>query len=273
VAERIDQIQTAWLETGDYRTYYRSAGQGDLLVLLHGAGGEASLFDGVLTLLAEDYRVAAPDLLGHGRTEGPGGFYTARAYGRWLAAFLGGLGPGPADIIGHSLGGAIALRFGASYPDRVRRLAVVNSISLGAPNIRSTLRLLEAMFSSSDERVLELVGKVMLYQGDQAADGPQTSVMLDLESMPRGPKGFAWMLARTWRLGLPVSDRLLERITAPVMVMWGEGDRYFPAAHARRAQRRLRNAELKLIPRAGHAPFLEQPRFFAAALRAFMPPG
>jgi len=261
------------LETGDYRTCYRSAGQGNLLVLLHGAGGEASLFDGVLVLLAEEYRVAAPDLLGHGRTEGPGGFFTASAYCRWLAAFLDGLGTGPADIVGNSLGGAIALRFGASYPDRVRRLAVVDSISLGAPSFRSTLRLLEAMFSRSNERVLDLVGKVMLYQGNRAEDVKQTSFMLDLGAMPKGLKGFAWMLARTWRLGLPVSNRLLGKISAPVMVMWGEGDRYFPAAHARRAQSRLRNAELKLIPRAGHAPFLEQPRFFANALRAFMPPG
>jgi len=256
------------VESDGYRTRIRSAGQGRPLVLLHGAGGDGSLFDGSLELLAGSRRVIAPDMLGHGSTTGPLGGFTPGAYCRWLRSFLDEIAPGPVDLAGHSLGGALAVRFAARYPERVRRLVLIDSIALGAPDLRSTLLLLVATFSRDRDRKNELVAQVMLYR-PTARSQPAWTTLVSVP-MPHGLGGFGWMLARTWSLALPVRNRVLAAIRCPVLILWAEGDRYFPHAHARRALRHIPVASKRLLPEAGHAPFLEQPGLFAAEVAEFL---
>ena len=260
-----ETIETGELSAGEYCTHFRCAGRGAPLVLLHGAGGDGSLFDPVLGPLAGTRRVVAPDLLGHGSTKGPSQGYTVGGYCRWLGSFLKNIATEPVDLAGHSLGGAIALRFAARNPDAIRRLVLVDSIALGVPSLHTTLVLLGAVFSRHEKCVQELVARAIFYGGVQDARQLMASA-----SIPHGAGGFLWMYSRTWSAALPIASRVLNRITAPTMILWGQQDRYFPVRHAKRAVRCIPGVKLQVIPFAGHLPFLEQPEPFCGALEEFL---
>jgi len=255
---------------GPYRTFYISAGMGEPLLLLHGAGGDSSIFQHTIAQLARNHTVIAPDIIGHGRTEGPTVGYSESLYSYWLDGFLSAIGLEAADLVGHSLGGAIALRFAYNHPEQVIHLVLVNTISLGFPSLLATLYLLLAMFSPRKQLALDLVGRVM-FSGPKRNRREMTARFLSTnDSIPKGIRGFLWMLARTWGVSWPAPRRMLRGLRAPVLLVWGEADRYIPLSHARRGVRFIPHSQLSLIPKAGHAPFLERPEEFNDLLLSYL---
>jgi pimeloyl-ACP methyl ester carboxylesterase len=261
------QVDHAWAESGRIKTHFISAGSGDPLILLHGAGGDGSNFTSIIPELAISRTVIAPDLPGHGRSDGLDGLYTVAVYLRWLDAFIDSVVEAPVELIGHSMGGSLALRYASQHPDKVKRLVLVDSIALGLPDLSATLKLLVAVFTPDEVRSRDRMGEVM-FAGDATKRRAMVAAFLGPEASPqRGMRGFLWMFSRTWHLAAPISDRLLKRLQIPVLILWGDSDTYFSQAHARRAQRLIPRSWLALIPNAGHAPFLEQPEQFLAQLK------
>src|SRR5215204_4141506 len=114
-----------------HRITYRTAGEGPLIVLIHGITGNSEQWDDVMRLLSERYTVLAPDLLGHGQSAKPRGDYSLGAYGVSIRDLLIVLGHRRATVVGHSLGGGIAMQFAYEYPVFAERLVVVSSGGLG----------------------------------------------------------------------------------------------------------------------------------------------
>src|SRR4051794_25081331 len=114
-----------------HRVSYRRAGWGPLLVLIHGITGSSDTWLDVIEPLAERYTVVAPDLLGHGQSAKPRGDYSLGAYASGLRDLLTALGHDRATIVGHSLGGGIAMQFAYQYVERCERLALVGSGGVG----------------------------------------------------------------------------------------------------------------------------------------------
>src|SRR5579859_2737291 len=123
-----------------HRVSYRTAGDGDDVVLLiHGIVGCADQWDQVAPLLAERYTVIAPDLLGHGQSAKPRGDYSLGAYAASVRDLLVALGHRRATVVGHSLGGGVAMQFAYEYPPFAERLVLVSSGGLG-PEVHLILR-------------------------------------------------------------------------------------------------------------------------------------
>ncbi|TMB21580.1 MAG: alpha/beta fold hydrolase, partial [Deltaproteobacteria bacterium] len=114
-----------------HRIAYRTAGSGPVLLLIHGIAGSSATWDDVLPWLAERYCVVAPDLLGHGGSAKPRGDYSLGAYASGLRDLLGALGHERASVVGHSLGGGVAMQFAYQFPERCERLVLVSSGGLG----------------------------------------------------------------------------------------------------------------------------------------------
>src|SRR2546421_3054357 len=115
-----------------HRVSYRTAGEGDSVVLLiHGIVGCAKQWDPVARILAEHYTVLAPDLLGHGESAKPRGDYSLGAYAASVRDVLVALGHRRATVVGHSLGGGVAMQFAYEYPPFAERLVLVSSGGLG----------------------------------------------------------------------------------------------------------------------------------------------
>src|SRR3954465_7823670 len=137
-----------------HRVVYRTAGSGGPVVLLiHGITGSAKQWDEIVPALAERYTVVAPDLLGHGESAKPRGDYSLGAYAAGVRDLLIALGPRRAPVVGHSLGGGVAMQFAYEYPPFAERLVLVSSGGIG----REVHPLLRAASLPGSEIVLPLI--------------------------------------------------------------------------------------------------------------------
>src|SRR5881628_872710 len=136
-----------------HRITYRTAGNGPLVLLIHGITGSSATWDEVLPWLAERYSVLAPDLLGHGGSAKPRGDYSLGAYASGIRDLLGVLGFDRATVVGHSLGGGIAMQAAYQFPEYVERLVLVSSGGLG----REVSPILRAATLPGSELVLGLI--------------------------------------------------------------------------------------------------------------------
>src|SRR6187200_259079 len=114
-----------------HRVSYRTAGRGPVLLLLHGITNSSQTWQHVAPLLSERFTLIAPDLLGHGESATPRGDYSLGAHASGARDLLTALGHDHVTVIGHSLGGGIAMQFAYQFPERCERLVLVSSGGLG----------------------------------------------------------------------------------------------------------------------------------------------
>jgi pimeloyl-ACP methyl ester carboxylesterase len=264
------------------RVTYRAAGKGDLIVLIHGITGNSEQWDQVMRLLAERYTLLAPDLLGHGQSAKPRGDYSLGAYAASIRDLLIALGHRRATVIGHSLGGGVAMQFAYEYPVFCERLALVSSGGLG-PEVHPLLR---AATLPGAELVLPLIAHSRLTAVGggigQALARLGLEAGSDLAEMARGYASLADGDARQAFLhtlravidprGQRVSatDRLYLSALMPSLVIWGKDDPLIPVQHADIAHRAMPGSRLEVFDDAGHFPFLHDPIRFAQVVAEFI---
>src|SRR4051794_40778859 len=136
-----------------HRVSYRRSGWGPVVVLIHGITGSSMTWEEVMEPLAERYTVVAPDLLGHGESAKPRGDYSLGAYASGIRDLLAAIGHDRATVVGHSLGGGVAMQMAYQFPERVERMVLVSSGGLG----REVHMLLRAAVLPGSELVLPLL--------------------------------------------------------------------------------------------------------------------
>ncbi len=247
------------LVQGIYYTLYQG-GQKDRppVILIHGAGSNHLCWPAELRRL-NGYNVLALDLPGHGRSSGPGQ-HTIDAYAAQLVGFLAGLNINQAYLVGHSMGGAIALSISLQYPT----LPVALGLIASGAYLNVSPELLESLKSPGT------------YQDGlnwirQHVFGPQTPPALIENSMKQ---------MRDLRPGTLYEDWLacshfdlhgeIERIAAPGWVALGSDDRLIPLSSANYLISSLSQARLQVIPSAGHMLILEKPKELAQGLHKFL---
>jgi pimeloyl-ACP methyl ester carboxylesterase len=266
-----------------HRVSYRTAGDsGPVVLLIHGIVGCAEQWDQVMPLLAERYRVIAPDLLGHGQSAKPRGDYSLGAYAASVRDLLVALGHRRATVVGHSLGGGIAMQFSYEYPPFAERLVLVSSGGLG----REVHLLLRAATLPGSEIVLPLIAHERLHGVGGALGAALGRLGLqagtDLAEMARGYGSLADAGARmafihSLRAVLDIggqrvsaNDRLYLAELLPSLIIWGGHDPLIPIEHATAANRELPNSRLEVFEDAGHFPQLHEPVRFAHTLIDFI---
>ena len=266
-----------------HRVSYRMAGKGDSVVLLiHGIVGSAQQWEPVMRLLAEHYTVVAPDLLGHGESAKPRGDYSLGAYAASVRDLLLAVGHRRATIVGHSLGGGVAMQFSYEYPPFCERLVLVSSGGLG----REVHPLLRAATLPGSELVLPLIANERLHGVGsflaRALGGIGLRTGPDLAEMARGygslsDAGARMAFIHTLRAVLDVTgqrvsatDRLYLGALLPSLVIWGSRDPLIPVAHANIAHEGLPGSRLEIFNGAGHFPQLHDPVLFAQTLSNFI---
>src|SRR5919201_4417570 len=122
----------AWqVELHGHRVIYRIVGAGPPVVLIHGMVNSSRHWQDVAMRLAPDYTVIAPDLIGHGDSATPRGDYSLGAHAASIRDLLTAIGVERASLVGHSLGGGVAMQFFYQFPQRTERLVLVSSGGLG----------------------------------------------------------------------------------------------------------------------------------------------
>src|SRR5215210_8096120 len=131
--------QAETLHLHGHEISYITAGSGPVLLLIHGITGSSRHWESVISLLAERFTVIAPDMLGHGLSAKPRGDYSLGAFASGARDMLVALGHERATVVGHSLGGGVAMQFAYQFPERCERLVLVSSGGLG-PEVSLLLR-------------------------------------------------------------------------------------------------------------------------------------
>lgn len=260
------------------RMQYLEAGSGPPLLLLHGHEQSATGWRWVIPALARDHRVLALSLPGHGDSAPAVGTHAPGSdTAPFVADALDALGVGPAHVVGHSSGGAVALRLALAAPARVSTLTLVASAGLGR-DVHPLLAL----------DTLPLVGEVAILLSRMPGGGLGRSAMSTamLFAQPwRIPAAFLAeqhaIASRPGQLEASTAtaralfdasgqrqillDRLPE-LTQPTLVVWGGCDYVLPAHQGKAAADLLPRGRLTVLPDCGHLPHVEQPDQFAAVL-------
>ena len=122
-----------------HRRAYVKMGSGPALLLLHGLGCDHTTWVPVIEKLAKRYTVIAPDLLGHGASDKPRADYSVGGYANGMRDLLTVLNIDKVTVVGHSLGGGVAMQFGYQFPERTERMVLVAPGGLG-PEVSAAIR-------------------------------------------------------------------------------------------------------------------------------------
>jgi pimeloyl-ACP methyl ester carboxylesterase len=261
---------------------YRVAGSGPPIVLIHGMLNSSSHWQAVALKLAGEYTVIAPDLIGHGDSAAPRGDYSLGAHAASIRDLLSALGVERATVVGHSLGGGVAMQFYYQFPQRVERLVLVSSGGLGhevSPMLRSaalpgTSALLSMTIHPRVLGALRFAGRRLRDREIRAGVYIQAvaRALSPLESA-----GAREAFLQTLRAVIDVhgqrvsaTDRLYLLESMPTLIVWGERDNTIPLIHGRAAHEAVPHSHFQTLPDAAHFPHLEDPDGLSEALRKFM---
>ncbi|WP_407925090.1 alpha/beta fold hydrolase [Amycolatopsis pittospori] len=266
-----------------YERAYRMAGRGPAVLFVHGIGDDSSTWLDVLAAMSGEFTVIAPDLLGHGESAKPRADYSVAAYACGMRDLLSVLGIDKVSVVGHSLGGGVAMQFAYQFPERCERLVLVGSGGIG-PGVHPLLRLAAAPGAGF---LLPVVGSPPVRLGLRAFRGLVRHVGgfglgddLDyvlgkyvrlVEATTR--QAFLRTLRSVvdWR-GQVVNllDRCYLTAGIPTMLVWGTEDHVVPSEHAAVAHSAMPGSRLVVFEGAGHFPYLSDPARFLAVLREFL---
>lgn len=277
-------MQHAQVTLHGHQVAYREAGEPGrpLVLLVHGITSSSATWDPIIPLIARDAHVIAPDLPGHGRSDKPHTDYSLGALASGLRDLLDLLGHDSATVVGHSLGGGVAMQLGYQYPERCERLVLVASGGLG-PEVGLALR---AAAMPGSEIVLPLIANRYVRIAGERAGWLLARLPVRVKpSLVEAARGYASLADTSSRSafvhtlrsvvgpgGQRVSahDRLYLAEGQPMLLVWGRRDTVIPVSHARVAHAAVPGSRLEVFEQSGHFPHQDEPRRFAAVLLDFL---
>ena len=243
------------------------------VLLVHGIGDNAARdWDELIPKLARDYHVVTFDLPGFGRSTRGNQAYTLENYVAFVKYVAGKYTKGPFVLIGHSLGGAVALRYAATYPDDVLGLVVADVPGILHRQAYSQylsylgIGVLPSFYPNQKEQLHNLVGSIL---GIVAKLRPDLDLVIASptlrESVLRGDP------AKIAGLALVLEDfsGIIQRVRAPVLVIWGAKDPLAPLRTGKVLAANLAQAELKILADSAHTPMEDAPQEFDALVLDF----
>ena len=253
-----------------------------VVLLVHGIAARASQWERVMAELGDHAHVVAPDLLGHGSSAKPRGDYSLGAHANGLRDLLDALGHDRVTLVGHSLGGGIAMQFAYQFPQRVERLALIGAGGLG----KEVTPLLRMATLPGAELVVPLLTASLLRRGATSLGGLLARARVPLPEVVQeavigfdamGDPGARAAFVHTARsvvdpFGQRVDARDRLHLTAhlPLLVVWGRRDGVIPLSHGEALAEAVDGARLEVFEQSGHFPHLTEPHRLARLLAEWL---
>ncbi len=258
-------VQNAQCEVDGIRIAYTRRGRGIALVLIHGYPLDRSIWEPAENLLDKDFDMVVPDLCGFGGSDVVDASRSILAYAEDVAGVMRHVGLAKAIVVGHSMGGYVALALMRQHPEVVAGLGLISSQVVPDPPERK-----QGRYAAARAVLTDGVGPVAESMSTKlSADSRVQSVMHGLISMQR-PAGLASALEAMAER--PDSTDVVAAATVPVLVVHGTADALIPVERGRSIQEILPKARYVELPAAGHMPMMEDPAAVADALRWFVSP-
>lgn len=265
-----------------HRRAYRLAGRGPVILLLHGLGCDSTTWIPLMRELAEDYTVLAPDFLGHGQSDKPIADYSLGGYANGMRDLLTVLGIDHVTVVGHSLGGGVAMQFAYQFPERTDRICLIAAGGLG-PEVTPAIRMLTLPGAGAAVHLATRAPLRPLVAGAlRRLARPRSRLTRDLGEIARiyesmSEPATSWAVRRVthgvvdWRRQLiSMRDRAYLTQLMPLHVIWGEQDQVLPVSHAETIEQLAPGATVTIVPDSGHFPHRDHPQVVVEALRSFL---
>ena len=277
-----DTSDVQYLTIHGHRRAFVMKGEGPPVLLLHGMACDHTTWLSIIDRLAERHTVIAPDLLGHGRSDKPRADYSVAGYANGMRDLLTVLGIDRVTVVGHSLGGGVAMQFAYQFPERTERLALLAPGGLGSevtPIIRavSLPGFHRAMGVITLPGLRHLIGGTMrrLHGLDHAAlrDLGEVADIIDHMKDPRERRALTHVVRACIDLRgqiITMVDRAYLAQEMPMCVIWGQDDRVIPAKHAQHIRQMAPSARVHVLPDVGHFPHKDAPQETVDLLHDFI---
>jgi 3-oxoadipate enol-lactonase len=242
---------------------YELAGGGQCLTLIHGAGENLNVWYNQAPFFSQSYKVLTYDVRGHGQTDQPKGEFPIEMCVEDLYELLNALGINETFLLGHSMGGRIALQFALKNPETVKALILSNCVGPG-PKREEILQALEIFKSkglevSLNDRISRIFSPGFTERNPQAVE-KYKSILLN------NPDAFFYTIRS---VKPPTAPPDLNKISCPTLIIVGEYDHVTGPLAGKIAQETIRGSRLKIFS-SGHAPFLEQPEEYNKTVIEFL---
>jgi len=260
----VKDIRSKKTKVGGLDVHYFTAGQGDPLVVIHGGGGDARTWLNNIAALSENYTVYAPDLPGYGGSQPMDGHYFIPELTDFMDGFSDNLGLERFNLVGHSLGGGIALNYALESPHKIKKLVLVSSLCLGR-EIALWVRLLSipafvkavGAITMAVLRAIKWLVKTLLAPIEFVMPFSQGSVSLGGS-------------ITTFREQTLVLAGRLSEIMMPTLLVWGAKDQIVPVRQAYAAAQVIPNCQLKVFENRGHNVHRDELQQFSRVLAGFL---
>jgi 3-oxoadipate enol-lactonase len=254
------------VKVNDIFINYEIAGSGKTLVLIHGLGGNTQTWDTQVPMLSRHYRVLTWDVRGHGGSDKPEGDYSAELFASDLTALLRALRIDSAFVLGHSMGGVIALRFALNFPDLCSALIVSSSSAQVNPQATKYWQDLAASVLEGGIEAFPF-DSTRAFSKDFVERNPEAVEEFARKNPVNDPSCYA-------KAALAMSDYNyndeLGRIRCPTLIIVGDQDVMTPPGGSVRMNRLIPGSKLIIFKDSGHISYVEQPEVFSKTVLNFL---
>jgi pimeloyl-ACP methyl ester carboxylesterase len=281
-----EPVRQAQTRIHGHKVAYRVGGDPTLpvLLLIHGITSSSATWDLVLPTLAEHAHVIAPDLYGHGSSDVPHADYSLGGFATQIRDLMDTLGHDHATIVGHSLGGGVAMQFAYQYFEHCERLVLVDSGGFG----REVSPALRAGTMPGVELILPLIANRHVRNAGLAASRVLARVPMRPRPRPSTvelARGYSTLAESPTRTAFVHTLRSVvepggQRVTAvdrlyvgegrATLIIWGARDTVIPVQHAHRAHEVIPGSQLEIFEQSEHFPHMDEPARFARVLLHFL---
>jgi pimeloyl-ACP methyl ester carboxylesterase len=259
----MNRIKSFKTNINGLETHYLTCGKGEPLIIVHGGGDGANAWMRNIAVLSRKYKIYVPDMPGFGMSQPLINGYSMYHMVEFINSFAQAMGLSKFYLMGHSLGGGIALHYTLKFPEKIRKLVLVSSLCLGS-EIAWWVRM------ASSPVICKSLGRaaISLFQGIKYIAkffGPWNIVQPVSKTSIQIGSCISTLTEQT-----VVLLSQLPKIMVPTLVMWGAKDPIVPFAQAYAAAELIPNCQVKVFENAGHSVYREKLREFSNILAEFL---
>jgi pimeloyl-ACP methyl ester carboxylesterase len=259
----MNEIQDKTIKVDGLDVHYYTAGQGEPLVVIHGGGGDARTWRNNIIELSEKYTVYAPDLPGYGGSQPLAGNYYIPELSDFLGSFASNLGLERFFLVGHSMGGGVALDYALKSPHKIKKLVLVSSLCLGR-EIAFWVRLfsIPALLQSLGVLTISILKSIKWLA--ERLNPAEFILPLSPASVTVGGN------ITTLRQQSVVLENRLSEVAVPTLLVWGSRDPIVPVKHAYQAAKVIPDCRVKVFENRGHNVHRDELAEFSSTLTGFL---
>ena len=258
------RIHSKKIKVGELDIHYFTGGQGDPLVVIHGGGAGADSWVQNVAELSQHYRIYVPDLPGFGHSQTMEGDYGISEFVEFVEDFTRSLGLKRFHLVGHSIGGGIALRYALKFPHRISKLVLVSSMFLG----KEIALWVTVLSSCTLCRSLGIAAAIILKAVKRLVNLVYAPLKF-VNPLPRAKVNFGTAVT-TFREQAAVLVNQLSELMVPTLLVWGANDGIVPVSNAYDAAQLIPDCQLHVFEDCGHSVYKQKVKEFSHLLTTFL---